>query len=103
MDCALPESLEISTVLDSTSSYREWLSENTEIVIDASQVSRVDAAGVQALCSLFISANNHQIDIQLKHPSQILLEALGTLGLSEQIKWNEDCGESKHDENSSCG
>lgn len=103
MECLLPETLDISTVLDSASRYKEWLAEDNQLHIDASQVSRVDAAGLQALASLFLSAKKHQIEIQLIQPTQILVDAIGILSLDDQIGWNSELGEEKHDENSSCG
>ena len=103
MACLLPETLDISTVLDSASHYKDWLAEDNQLNIDASQVTRVDAAGLQALASLFLSAKQHQIDIQLIQPTQVLVDAIGLLSLHDQIGWNCQLGEEKHDENSSCG
>tara|TARA_Y100001956_G_scaffold82779_1_gene105551 strand:- start:3318 stop:3608 length:291 start_codon:yes stop_codon:yes gene_type:complete len=93
MQCSLSDSLDISTVLDSAADYQEWLGLNSQLLIDASKVVRVDAAGVQALTSLFLSAKNHSIDIQLTQPTEVLVEAIRTLGLKDQIKWNYDFGE----------
>ncbi|MFD2017178.1 hypothetical protein ACFSJQ_19630 [Vibrio olivae] len=54
MDCLLNETLDISTVLDSTEHYKQWLADSNQALnLDASDVSRVDAAGIQALASLF--------------------------------------------------
>ena len=103
MECSLPESLDISTVLDSATRYKQWLAQEDRIQIDATSVSRVDAAGLQVLASLFLSAKKHQINIQLVQPTQVLLEAITTLGLREQIEWNCDFGEECYDKNSSCG
>lgn len=93
MDCLLPESLDISTVLDSASQYQTWLATNKPLNIDASQVGRVDAAGLQALTSLFLSAKSNEVDIQLMQPTQALLEGINTLGLNLQFDINTEAGE----------
>ncbi|KGY14376.1 anti-anti-sigma regulatory factor [Vibrio tubiashii] len=93
MDCSLPESLDISTVLDSASQYGEWLSTSEPLHVDASHVGRVDAAGLQALTSLFLSAKSNQVDIQLMQPTEILLEGINTLGLNLQFDINTEAGE----------
>lgn len=94
---ALSESLDISTVLDAAERYKQWLTQETSIQIDASTVRSVDAAGLQALTSLFTSANSQQINVQLIQPSQVLIDAINTMGLVDQVKWNCDFGEVKHD------
>ncbi|KJY81827.1 anti-anti-sigma regulatory factor [Vibrio galatheae] len=93
MECSLPESLDISTVLDSATQYKQWLANSDLLKIDASRVTRVDAAGIQALTSLFISAKSNQLDIQLIQPTPALLEGINTLGLSNQFDMNNEVGE----------
>ncbi|CAM3166554.1 MULTISPECIES: STAS domain-containing protein [Vibrio] len=83
MECLLPESLDISTVLDTTTQYQEWLANQDTIHLDATAVVRVDAAGIQLLSSLFISAKKNQREIQLLKPSEVLLEGIETLGLQD--------------------
>lgn len=98
MECLLPTSLDISTVLDCATDYKAWLAQDAnQIHIDASHVNRVDAAGLQALMSLFLSAKSHQIDIRLVKPTQILVEGINTLGLHEQFDFNCEVGEPQHD------
>lgn len=88
MECLLPESLDISTVLDSTTQYKSWLSHAEQLDVDASNVGRVDAAGIQALTSLFLSAKSNQIEIRLLKPSPLLTEGIATLGLNEPFDMN---------------
>lgn len=83
MDCLLEECLDISTVMDSTSTYKTWLNQPTPILIDASKVARVDAAGIQALASLFSTARSADTNIQLTNATDILLEGIYILGLSD--------------------
>lgn len=88
MDCLLPESLDISTVLDSATQYKTWLAQTDKLSIDASQVVRADAAGLQALAALFLSAKSNQIEIQLVQPTPLLIEGISTLGLNDQFDMN---------------
>ncbi|MCG9596379.1 STAS domain-containing protein [Vibrio sp. Isolate25] len=88
MECLLPESLDISTVLDATTQYQEWLATHEAIHLGADKVARVDAAGIQLLSSLFISAKKNQRTIQLLKPSDVLLEGIETLGLQEVFELN---------------
>nr|WP_086940326.1 STAS domain-containing protein [Thaumasiovibrio occultus] len=56
MKVQLTRRLEISGVYQETARYAEWLQKNDELEIDASLVERVDAAGIQALTTLFVNA-----------------------------------------------
>nr|WP_100751716.1 STAS domain-containing protein [Vibrio salilacus] len=85
MEYLLPENLDISTVLDSTNLYQHWLTSDGSLAIDASNVKRVDAAGLQALTALFASAKSNQVTIRLLHPTELLVESITTLGLNNQL------------------
>ncbi|MGF1752661.1 STAS domain-containing protein [Vibrio makurazakiensis] len=85
MECLLEESIEISTVLNSKDKYLEWLKQDTPISIDASHVVRVDTAGLQALASLFRSANRAGLVISMKNPSSVLTDAIELLNLEQQF------------------
>ncbi|ASU23595.1 STAS domain-containing protein [Vibrio qinghaiensis] len=81
MNFLLVESLEISTVLDSKANYLQWLSLAPPLTIDASQVNSVDAAGMQLLASLFMTAKRAGIEITLVHATNTLNEGIALLGL----------------------
>ncbi len=84
MDCLLNESLDISTVLDNALLYKNWLAtDDKSLALDASQVERVDAAGIQTLASLFITAQHNQLIISLNNPSKVLSEGITILGLQK--------------------
>ncbi|MCL9781673.1 STAS domain-containing protein [Vibrio sp. S4M6] len=83
MDCLLDECLDISTVMDATSTYQQWLNQSAPLKIDASKVMRVDTAGIQALASMFTSAKATEIEIQLINSTDTLLEGISILGLAE--------------------
>ncbi|MBW3695241.1 STAS domain-containing protein [Vibrio sp. T187] len=85
MECVLEESLEISTVLNSKDKYLEWLKQDSPISIDASQVVRVDTAGLQTLASLFNSAKRAGLDISMTNTSSVLTDAIVLLNLEKQF------------------
>ena len=85
MECWLDESLEISTVLSAKDKYLEWLKQDSPISIDASQVVRVDTAGLQTLASLFVSAKHAGLDINLVNSSSVLTDAITLLNLENQF------------------
>ncbi|ASG02268.1 STAS domain-containing protein [Vibrio anguillarum] len=81
MDFLLAESLEISTVLDSKANYLQWLSLTPPLTIDASRVNSVDAAGLQLLASLFMTAERAGIEITLVNATNTLNEGIALLAL----------------------
>ncbi|WP_104400857.1 STAS domain-containing protein [Vibrio penaeicida] len=81
MERQLEESLEIGNVLNIKNEYQQWLDSNEELIIDASSVVRVDAAGLQALASLFFSAKQANTDIQLVNVPDDLQESIKLLDL----------------------
>ncbi|BCL71685.1 putative Sulphate transporter/antisigma-factor antagonist STAS [Vibrio nigripulchritudo MADA3029] len=81
MECQLEESLEIGNVLNIKNEYQQWLDTNEELVIDASSVVRVDAAGLQALASLFFSAKQANTEIKLINASDEFQESIKLLDL----------------------
>lgn len=83
MYCLLPESLDISTVLDVTTQYQTWFAHQGAVEVSAENVARVDAAGIQLLSCLFISAKKNRREICLIKPTQVLTESIQTLGLCE--------------------
>ncbi|NOH95923.1 STAS domain-containing protein [Vibrio sp. 99-70-13A1] len=85
MEYVLEESLEISTVLNSKEKYLQWLTHNESISIDASKVTRVDTAGLQALASLFVSAKHVGVDIRIENESEILNDSIALLDLKAQF------------------
>ncbi|BDU39092.1 STAS domain-containing protein [Vibrio nigripulchritudo] len=81
MECQLEESLEIGNVLNIKNEYQQWLDTNEELMIDASSVVRVDAAGLQALASLFFSAKQANTEIKLINASDEFQESIKLLDL----------------------
>ncbi|USD67488.1 STAS domain-containing protein [Vibrio sp. SCSIO 43136] len=72
MQCLLDESLEISNVINAKNEYQRWLDSQEMLIIDASPVTRIDAAGLQALAALFVSAKQTNVEIQMINvPEQV--------------------------------
>ncbi|MDK9761925.1 STAS domain-containing protein [Vibrio sp. D420a] len=90
MECLLEDSLEISTTLNKKQQYLDWLKLGSPIKVDASQVSRVDTAGLQLLVSLFQTARRDGVDIQLCNPSQTFCDAIALLGVDMQLNFKMD-------------
>ncbi len=87
MSYLLNENLDISTVLEATNQYKNWVSEASQaLLVDGSQVGKTDAAGIQALASLFNSAQNSNVNIELVNATPTLEEAIRVLGLQRLIK-----------------
>ncbi|WCE31367.1 STAS domain-containing protein [Vibrio sp. SCSIO 43137] len=93
MDCLLPEILDISTVNDAKPQYIAWLESSSPLQVDATNVSRIDAAGLQLLASLFTSARHQKIDIQLINATEKLQEAVSILGLQTLFDSCSETGE----------
>ncbi|WP_341663577.1 STAS domain-containing protein [Vibrio sp.] len=93
MNCLLPESLDISTVLDLTAQYKELFTNQGSIEVNAENVARVDAAGIQLLSCLFISAKKNRREIYLLKPTQLLTDGIQTLGLCDVFDGTTKVGE----------
>ncbi|WP_428773773.1 STAS domain-containing protein [Vibrio sp.] len=86
MDCMLPDTIDISTVLEAVPVYCEWLATSQPLTINASQVGKVDAAGIQALLALVITANKNNTPIQLIDCPTALREAIAILGFQANFE-----------------
>lgn len=72
------------TIRDVAARREDWrarIASATSITVDATDVQRVDTAGLQLLVALRESARRRGIACQVSQPSQPLLDAVGTLGL----------------------
>lgn len=88
---SLNESLDISNVADCKVQFSQWLQQHKDDVmhVDAARVNRVDAAGIQLLVSLHLSAHVAAKDIQLHNVSETLQEGLKVLGLDGIVKGDQ--------------
>ncbi|EJL6337844.1 hypothetical protein VCSRO83_3346 [Vibrio cholerae] len=82
----LNEVLDIAHVQECKQQLLPWMSQEAPIVIDGSAVARVDAAGVQLLASLFITAQNNGQQIHFEQLSDVLAEGLALLGMADLMQ-----------------
>jgi anti-anti-sigma regulatory factor len=59
-----------------------YLNEGVEINIDASQVERIDTAGLQVLLSMSATMQNQHLKVTILNPSDPFLKAASLLGVS---------------------
>ncbi|TQP60097.1 STAS domain-containing protein [Vibrio cholerae] len=82
----LNEVLDIAHVQECKQQFLSWMSQEAPIVIDGSAVTRVDAAGLQLLASLFITAQNNGQQIHFEQLSDVLAEGLALLGMADLMQ-----------------
>lgn len=82
----LQESLDIRNVAECKRTYQQWMQDNDVLIVDARSVSRVDAAGIQLLASLFRTAHLAGKEIRLDNISEALEEGLQVLGMEHCFK-----------------
>ncbi|MBN7278621.1 STAS domain-containing protein [Vibrio cholerae] len=82
----LNEVLDIAHVQECKQQFLSWISQEESIVIDCSAVSRVDAAGLQLLASLFITAQHNGQQIHFEQLSDVLAEGLALLGMTDLMQ-----------------
>jgi anti-anti-sigma factor len=83
----LSSELTIYTAAEHRTRMLDWLGDGAEgpLVVDASSIQDVDAAGVQLLVSLSRSLAQHQRRLELTSPSESLRQACTRLGLAELL------------------
>ncbi len=82
----LNEVLDIAHVQECKQQLLPWMSQEAPIVIDGSAGARVDAAGVQLLASLFITAQHNGQQIHFEQLSDVLAEGLALLGMADLMQ-----------------
>ncbi|NOX90882.1 MAG: STAS domain-containing protein [Gammaproteobacteria bacterium] len=81
IECA--EVLDISGVAEFHAHCLEALGTQQNLVLNASQVDRVDTAALQVLGALIQSANDRKQTVEWEDPSESLCQSAALLGLSE--------------------
>jgi anti-anti-sigma regulatory factor len=83
---ALPEELSIYTVGGQQAAWLAWLADQRdEVLIDASAVAQIDAAGVQLLAALLRSLDARALGWRVQGAGGALRDAFHTLGLSTRL------------------
>ncbi|HDI3139213.1 STAS domain-containing protein [Vibrio cholerae] len=82
----LNEILDIAHVQKCKQQFLPWMTQDESIAIDGSAVARVDAAGIQLLASLFITAQHNGQQIHFEQLSDVLAEGLALLGMTDLMQ-----------------
>jgi anti-anti-sigma regulatory factor len=80
---ALGEVLDVARAAELYARLKEGLVASGSIVLDASRMSQIDAAGVQLLAAFLETARRDGCDVQWLNPSQALHKAVRLLGLTD--------------------
>lgn len=83
IDCG--NSLDISVAGEFHQKLKSALGQGGEVVLEASDLSRVDAASLQLLTALFRDAAARKVTTKWRSPSESLVKAASLLGLSGQL------------------
>jgi len=78
-------SLDITVVSDFANELKTALECSSAVELHASEVSKTDTAALQLLCTFFLDAQAHGIDIAWIEPSDELCIAASTIGLTEHL------------------
>lgn len=79
------EEMTIYTAMQQKNSLCQYLADRHPLHIDLSGVTEIDSAGLQILLLLKQEAANRDIELQLVHHSQAVVEALELFNLSTQF------------------
>lgn len=82
------ESMDISIAETFYSTLQSAVASEQPIVIDASQVERIDAAMLQMFCALFTDPVANRHGIVWRNPSENLIESASLLGLEAYLDLN---------------
>jgi len=83
VDCG--DILDISRVGEFHSQLTAALGKGGEIVIDAAELGRIDAAALQLLTAFFQDAAARKVTAKWNTPSDALIRSAGLLGLSTEL------------------
>jgi ABC-type transporter Mla MlaB component len=83
---ALPRALDIAAVTTVAAELERALALG-ELTVDASAVVKVDAAGLQLLCALAMTAHGHGTKLTWKNVPAVLEAGARTLALTDALGW----------------
>ena len=83
-----PSSLDISQVQELHTKFNQVLEAGEPVLLDASMIERVDAAGLQLLCTFIQQAEVNELEVKWQEPSNALQESAKLLGLSDHLNFN---------------
>lgn len=77
--------LDISKAADFHQELKVALGKGSEVVLDAAEVERIDAAALQLCIAFFHAAAARKVHARWQTPSIALIKAAGLLGLSREL------------------
>jgi len=80
------EALDVSLVADFKMLLQQASGQNSPIVLDASQLERIDGAGLQLVTAFFQEATESGLVVSWKNPTDALINAADLTGLKEILK-----------------
>lgn len=80
--------LDITVVMQWREQALAALKAGGSLSLNAENLQRVDAAGLQALLALVIAAEQNSIQLHWENPSPVLQKAADLLGLREELHFN---------------
>jgi anti-anti-sigma regulatory factor len=83
IDCG--ESLDVSVIMDFRALILQAMASDDEIILDATQLERIDGAAMQLLTALFKDADETNHPIRWKSSSDALMNAARLSGLCEAL------------------
>ncbi len=79
------DTLDISKAAEFHQKLKSALGKGGEVVLDASELVRVDAASLQLCVAFFADAAARKVNAKWQSPSDALVRSAGLLGLSKQL------------------
>ena len=80
MEHRLSTNIDITSATELRQQFLTLMKEQRSITFDAAQVSKMDAAGLQLLASLVMSAKHNEVEIRWKDLSPALIKNVEILG-----------------------
>ncbi len=80
------EALDISLVSDFKVLLQQASGQNSPIVLDASQLERIDGAGLQLLTAFFQEAVESGLSVSWRNPADTLIYAANLTGLNDVLQ-----------------
>jgi len=85
-----PENLDIASVSALHGVLCDWLNEHASLALDAGNVEKVDTAGIQLLCSLFVSAQKTPLKLTWQCVSTLIWDTAQRLDVTALLNLTAD-------------
>ncbi len=81
----LPDEFQISMINERYKELVEVINEERPVVVDMSQVSNVDYAGLQLIYSLMRSCEEKELDFSITNASPVIVQKIDLCGLTQDL------------------